>query len=156
MPRSINPAQIFSSSIRQSHGIVHSARARRLVIGGQFGLLPDGAVAEGIEAQFQAAWDNITAILMDTGMDIHNLVRICAVVTVPGSIHIHRQALDAVLGGHRPVVNYMEVCGLAQPEFLVSIEAEAIVEDSDAMFDELPGNGVAASVGTYSTDSYAI
>ncbi len=153
MPRSVNPAQIFSSSIRQSHGIVHSARARRLVIGGQFGLLPDGTVAEGIEAQFLAAWDNIAAILTDAGMDIHNLVRICVAVTVQGSIHVHRQALDTMLGGHRPVVNYMEVSGLAQPEFLVSIEAEAIVEDSEAMFDELPGNGVAASVGSYNIDS---
>ncbi len=153
MPRNVNPAQIFSPSARQSHGIVHSARARRLVIGGQFGLLPDGTIAHGIEAQFQAAWDNIAAILNDAGMAIHNTVRVCVIVTVPGSIHVHRQALDNILGGHRPVVNYVEVSGLAQPEYLVSIEAEALVEDSDAMFDELPGSGVAASVGTYGIDS---
>jgi 2-iminobutanoate/2-iminopropanoate deaminase len=149
MPRSINPAQIFTPSNRQSHGIVHSARARRLVIGGQFGILPDGTVAVDIEKQFQAAWDNITAILNDAGMSIHNLLRVVVVVTVPGSIHTHRQALENILGGHRPVVNYMEVSGLAQPEFLVSIEAEAIVEDSDALFDEIPSSGVASSVGSY-------
>jgi 2-iminobutanoate/2-iminopropanoate deaminase len=152
MPRSVNPAQIFTSSNRQSHGIVHSARARRLVIGGQFGILPDGSVVEGLEAQFQAAWDNISAILNDAGMSIHNLLRINVVVTVQGSIHIHRQALENILGGHRPVVSYMEVGALAQPEFLVSIEAEAIVEDSDAMFDDMPNSGVAGAVGSYKTD----
>jgi 2-iminobutanoate/2-iminopropanoate deaminase len=152
MPRSVNPAQIFTSSNRQSHGIVHSARARRLVIGGQFGILPDGSVVEGLEAQFQAAWDNISAILNDAGMSIHNLLRINVVVTVQGSIHIHRQALENILGGHRPVVSYMEVAALAQPEFLVSIEAEAIVEDSDAMFDDMPNSGVAGAVGSYKTD----
>ena len=153
MPRSINPAQIFPPSARQSHGIVHSARARRLIIGGQFGILPDGTVATGIEAQFQAAWDNVAAILADAGMEFHNLARICVCVSVQGTIHVHRQALDTMLGGHRPVVNYIEVVGLAQPEFLVSIEAEALVEDQEAMFDELLGNGAAASVGTYAKDS---
>jgi 2-iminobutanoate/2-iminopropanoate deaminase len=152
MPRSVNPAQIFTSSNRQSHGIVHSARARRLVIGGQFGILPDGSVVEGLEAQFQAAWDNISAILNDAGMSIHNLLRVAVVVTVQGSIHAHRQALENILGGHRPVVSYMEVTALAQPEFLVSIEAEAIVEDSDAMFDDMPNSGVAGSVGNYKID----
>ncbi len=153
MPRSVNPAQIFSPSARQSHGIVHSARARRLIIGGQFGIFPDGTVAEGIETQFQAAWDNVAAILADAGMEFHNLAHICVYVTVSGSIHVHRQALDTMLGGHRPVINYIEVVGLAQPEFLVSIEAEAIVEDQEAMFDELSGNGAAASIGAYGKDS---
>ncbi len=152
MPRSINPAQIFATSTRQSHGIVHSARSRRLVIGGQFGILPDGSVEETLEAQFQATWDNISAILNDAGMSIHNLLRVTVVVTVPGSIHIHRQALDNILGGHRPVVSYMEVAALAQPEFLVSIEAEAIIEDSDALFDDMPNNGAPRSVGNYKID----
>ncbi len=150
MPRNVNPALIHAPSIRQSHGIVHSSRSNRLLIGGQFGILPDGTVATSLEAQFQAAWDNITAILNDAGMSVHNLVRIFVAVTVPGSIHIHRQALEMVLGGQKPVVTFIEVSGLAQPEFLVSIDAEAIAENQDGMFEELPENNIVATIGSYS------
>ncbi len=152
MPRSINPGQIYSPANRQSHGIVHGAHARRLVIGGQFGMQPDGTVDPGIEAQFRAAWDNIAAILREAGMSMHDLVRVAVAVTVPGSIHVHRQSLESVLGGHRPTVTYMEVSGLSQPEFLVSIEAEAVFEDSDALFDSLPGSNLASTAGSYSND----
>ena len=39
-------------------------------------MLPDGIVPEGIEAQADASWRNIIAILEDAGMSIDDLVKI--------------------------------------------------------------------------------
>ncbi len=51
MPRFLNPANVAAPSSRYSHGVEHSLKGRRLVISGQVGLKPDGALAEGLEAQ---------------------------------------------------------------------------------------------------------
>ena len=141
MPRVINPRQIARPPSRHSHAIVHNSQAHRLVISGQVGIGPDGTMAEGLEAQMLAAWDNIVAILREAGMAVPDLLKVCVFVTVPGSVRTHRLILERVLGGHAPVVNYMEVSGLAQPEFLVSIEAEAVSEDIDGLFSDLPALG---------------
>lgn len=95
-------------------------------------------MAEGLEAQMLAAWDNILAILKEAGMTVSDLVKVCVFVTVPHSVATHRAVLARVLGGHAPAVNYMEVVGLAQPDFLVSIEAEAVSEDGVGIFDDMP------------------
>ena len=141
MPRVINPRQIAKPPSRHSHGIVHNSRAHRLVISGQVGIRPDGTIADGLEGQLLAAWDNIAAILKEAGMTMSDLLKVCVFVTEPGSVRTHRLVLERVLGGHAPVVNYLEVSGLAQPEFLVAIEAEAVSEDADGILDELPGLG---------------
>ncbi len=147
MPRMINPARIAPPASRHSHGVVHGSRARRLLIAPQVGVLPDGAVANTFEAQIAAAWENIRAVLHEAGMSVHDLVRINVVVTAPGSVHSHREALEQVLGGHSPAISYMEVVALAQPAFLVAIDGEAVCEDPDALFEDMPGSGVAASSG---------
>ena len=145
MPRTVNPRHIHQPPSRHSHAIVHSARAHRLVIAGQVGIKPDGTLADGLDAQMNAAWDNILAILGEAGMAVPDLVRVCIFVTEPGSVRSHRLVLERVLGGHAPTVNYIEVSALAQPEFLVSIEAEAVSEDQASIFDEMPGIGYGAS-----------
>ncbi len=145
MPRVVNPRRIAPPPSRHSHAIIHNARARRLVISGQVGVHADGSVATGLEAQMLAAWENIAAILKEAGMVISDLIRVSVVVTVPGSIRIHRQMLERVLGGHAPTIQYMEVIALAQPDFLVAIEAEAISEDADGLFEELPAGAAVAS-----------
>jgi len=138
MPRIVNPRQIARPPSRHSHAIVHNSRAHRLVVSGQIGIRPDGTLADGLEGQMLAAWDNIVAILREAGMTTADLIKVCVVVTVPGSVRTHRAVLARVLGGHAPAVNYMEVAGLAQPEFLVSIEAGAVSEDGVSIFGDMP------------------
>ncbi len=50
--------------------------SRLLYISGEVGGLPDGTVPKGIEAQAEACWRNIIAILADARMGIGDLVKI--------------------------------------------------------------------------------
>lgn len=139
MPRVINPPAMAPPASRFAHGIVHSARARRLVISGQVGTRIDGSVPESLLEQMECAWDNILAVLTEAGMTRSNLVRICAYVTVPGSVRLYREVRDRRLAGHLCAATYLEVAGLAEPRFLCEIEAEAVCEEPDLAFLEIDG-----------------
>jgi 2-iminobutanoate/2-iminopropanoate deaminase len=134
MPRTVNPRSILPPASRYAHGIVHSARARRLVISGQTGAKIDGSVPAGFAPQCEQIWDNIDAILRDAGMTTTNLIRITVYSTEPGAVGIYRAIRDRRLGGHLVAATYLEVSGLANPEFLVEIEAEAVCEEPDLAF----------------------
>jgi len=145
MPRFFNPRTTARPSSKFSHGVVHSARARRLVIAGQVGVLVDGTIPPDLETQMQTAWDNLFAVLAEAGMGVTDLIKITAFVTVPGSVNLYRRIRDQRLLGHRPAATYLEVVGLARPEFLFEIEGEAVVEDADMIADqwtERPGAGI--------------
>ena len=59
-----------------SHAVEVPEGSRLLYISGEVGVLPDGTVPETIEAQAEACWQNIIAILADAGMGIEDLVKI--------------------------------------------------------------------------------
>lgn len=135
MPRFFNPRTTARPASRYSHGVVHSARARRLVISGQVGVLPDGTLPKSLEAQMDAAWDNLLGILSEAGMGVTDLIRITAYVTERGSVETFRAVRDRRLGGHAPASTYLEVSGLARSDFLFEIDGEAVVEDADMIAD---------------------
>ena len=54
-----------------------------LYISGEVGVLPDGTVPQGIEAQAEACWRNIIAILADAGMGVGDLVKITTYLVRP-------------------------------------------------------------------------
>ncbi|HEX8164610.1 MAG TPA: RidA family protein [Beijerinckiaceae bacterium] len=60
MTRFLNPPTIMAPGSRYSHGVEHRLGMRRLVISGQVGIRPDSTVPEGLEAQAEAALDNLT------------------------------------------------------------------------------------------------
>lgn len=135
VPRFFNPRTTARPGSRYSHGVVHSARARRMVISGQVGVLPDGTLAEGLEAQMDAAFDNLFGVLAEGGMGVTDLIKITAFVTERGSIDLFRRVRDRRLGGHAPASTYLEVAGLARGDFLFEIEGEAVSEDVDMIAD---------------------
>lgn len=139
MPRPINPRAIAPPSSRYAHGIVHSARARRLVIAGQVGIAIDGSVATGFDAQCEQIWDNIEAILREAGMSTTDLIRITVYAVTKGVVAQHRAIRDRRLGGHLVAATYIEVAGLAHPDYLVEIEAEAVCEEPDLAFLDYEG-----------------
>jgi 2-iminobutanoate/2-iminopropanoate deaminase len=139
MPRFFNPRRIAPPGSRYSHGVAHSARAHRLVISGQIGVRPDGSVAEGLEAQMETAWDNLIEVLKEGGMGVTDLVKVVTFVTAPGAVALARQVRLRKLGQHAPASTYLQVAGLASPEFLFEVEGEAVSEDPANLFDELPG-----------------
>jgi enamine deaminase RidA (YjgF/YER057c/UK114 family) len=138
MPRFFNPRAIAAPASRYSHGVVHGARARRLVISGQIGARIDGTIPDDLETQMEVAWDNLIEVLREGGMTVADLVKVVTFVTVPGSVALARKVRQRKLGQHAPASTYLEVAGLASPAFLFEVEGEAVSEDPEAIFDELP------------------
>ncbi|HEY8564780.1 MAG TPA: RidA family protein [Beijerinckiaceae bacterium] len=129
MPRRHNPSGIAPPASHYAHGVEHRLSGRRLVISGQVGLRSDGTLAEGLRAQLETAFDNLVAVLAAAGMAPENLVKVTGFVTVPGSVALWREVREAKLGLHAPAATYLEVAGLARPDWLAEIEGEAVQED---------------------------
>src|SRR5918992_860469 len=128
MPRFLNPATTAPPSSQYSHGVEHGRQERRLVIAGQVALRKDGTVAEGLEAQLGQCWDNLIEVLGAAGMEVTDLVKVTIFVTVPDAIAVSRRVREQKLKGHAPAATFLQVAGLARPEFLAEIEGEAVKE----------------------------
>lgn len=124
----INPDTITKPASHYAQGIVHSNAGERLVISGQIGVSPEGKIEEGLEAQTERAWMNIFGVLADAGFEKEHLVKIVTYVTIPGSVAVAREVRDRMLDGHICASTYLEISGLASPDFVVEIEAEAVKE----------------------------
>ncbi|MFQ5953823.1 MAG: RidA family protein [Kiloniellales bacterium] len=121
----VNPSTIATPLSRYSHGVVTPPGGNRLVISGQVGINPDGSLADGLKAQMERCWLNLFAILEDAGMTKRDLVKITAYCTRPDALTLFREVRDRMLEGHAPAATYVVVAGLASPDFLIEIEAEA-------------------------------
>jgi 2-iminobutanoate/2-iminopropanoate deaminase len=99
---------------------------RRLIISGQVGMSADGSVPSTGEGQIAQAFANLRAILESNGMGITNLVKTTVFLTDRSLLASFRAARDAVYAGHAPCSTLLFVAGLADPRFMVEIEAEAV------------------------------
>jgi len=101
------------------------AGARILYISGQVGQRPDGSSATGIEEQSEVVWQNISAILAEAGMGIENLVKINSYLVKPEEFAKYAAVRGKYLNGHRPASTSAMVLALANPAWLVEVEAVA-------------------------------
>ena len=95
-----------------SHAAELQAPARALFISGQFGVRPDGTLADGFERQCEQAMDNVEALL-------------AAAADFPALGRIRRERWAASVA---PSVTAIAVAGLARPEYLIEIEAVAAAQ----------------------------
>jgi enamine deaminase RidA (YjgF/YER057c/UK114 family) len=108
-----------------SHAALVEGAGKRLVMSGQVGLTPDGSLAADGAAQIDQALANIGTILAAHGMSPANLVKMTVFLTDTTLIGAWRKARGGWLGGHAPASTLLIVAGLADPRFLVEVEAEA-------------------------------
>jgi 2-iminobutanoate/2-iminopropanoate deaminase len=109
-----------------THAIQISGEERRLVISGQVGVALDGTVPSTGEGQVAQAFANLRAVLTANGMTVENIVKTTVFLTDRGLLSIFRSARGAVFGDHAPASTLLFVAGLADPRFVVEIEAEAV------------------------------
>ncbi len=120
-----NPGTIAPAFSRYSLGVEAPAAARWLYVSGQVGVNPDGSFADGPEAQMEAAWRNVLAILDSAGMGAGDLVKVTAYLTRAEDIGFYREVRDRMLGGAEPASTLLVISALAHPDWLVEIEAVA-------------------------------
>lgn len=109
-----------------SHAFEVPAGRRLLFVSGQFGVAPDGTVAEGFAGQCERAMDNVEALLAASGMGREHLVKVTYFLTraedAPALVEIRRRRWGAE---EAPAVTALVVSALARPDYAVEIEAVA-------------------------------
>ena len=120
-----NPTAVRVPSV-YTHGMLLEGVERRLVVSGQVGMAQDGSVPSTGEGQITQTFANLRAVLEANGMGVTNLVKTTVFLTDRSLLASFRAARDAVYGGHAPCSTLLFVAGLADPRFMVEIEAEAV------------------------------
>lgn len=120
-----NPPSI-RAPVGYTHAIEITGNYRRLIISGQVGMSQDGTVSGSAEGQIAQAFANLRAVLTAHGMTVENIVKTTAFLTDRGLLPSYRQARGAVFGPHAPASTLLFVAGLADPTWVVEIEAEAV------------------------------
>ena len=108
-----------------SHGIEIAPNARVLHTAGQVGILPDGTTPEGIEAQTEATWANLMAILESAGMGIDDVVKVTTYVTNEDDFWPMAKVRARFFGDARPASTGIVVKALAKQEWLVEVDLVA-------------------------------
>ena len=108
-----------------SHGIEIAPNARVLHTAGQVGILPDGTTPEGIEAQTEATWVNLMAILESAGMGIDDVVKVTTYVTNEDDFWPMAKVRARFFGDARPASTGIVVKALAKQEWLVEVDLVA-------------------------------
>ena len=120
-----NPPTVRAPS-GYSHGIIVQGAERRLVISGQVGMAPDGSVSTTGEGQIAQAFANLRAVLEANGMSPNNVVKIHGVPDRPRVAAGLSFRPRAFFAGQAPASTLLFISGLADPRFMVEIEAEAV------------------------------
>jgi 2-iminobutanoate/2-iminopropanoate deaminase len=124
----LNPEGAPRPASNYAQAVVHDADAKRIVVSGQVGVTLDGQIVAGMEAQLRQCWANLFAVLEGSGFGKADLVKTVIYVTAPGQTALSRKVRDEMLAGLLVASTYVQVAGLAAPEFLCEIEGEAVRE----------------------------
>jgi 2-iminobutanoate/2-iminopropanoate deaminase len=123
-----NPVGVAAPTGPYSHAVETAGQARWLHISGQIGRAPDGSMAPDVAGQTEEVWRNLVAVLAAAGMTTRNLVKVTAYLTRPEHTAPYGAVRSRFLGDARPASTLLVIQALAQPEFLVEVEAIAAAE----------------------------
>lgn len=126
----LNPKDMYQSPIF-SQGIILPANARILLIGGQNGVDEQGEIVDkaDIARQTEQALANMQKVLAAAGAGVENLVKVTIIMHQDADLQAAFGAWMKVWGTNTnpPTVTALRVAGLANPDFLIEIEAQAVL-----------------------------
>jgi len=103
---------------------------RHVYVSGTLGVGPDGAPPAGAYAQSVAALERISGALEALGSSLADVVRTrMFVVDVEANQHDVGRAHQEAFGDVLPASTMLGVAGFVGPDFLVEIEAEALLPE---------------------------
>lgn len=122
------PALVAPPFGAYSHGILAPA-GRLIVTSGQLGLNIDGTCPQDVTGQARICLATIDAILAEAGAGRHDVLRLNAYVTRREDFALWMAERDTWLQAVtvKPASTLMIVSGFTRPEFLVEVEAMAVV-----------------------------
>lgn len=108
-----------------AHGVQTERATNTLHLSGQYGVLPNGELAEGFEAQCRQAILNLEAVLQDAGMSLRDLVKMNFYLTdrkhMDSLVTVRKELLEGV----RPAITTIMVAGLVSEDWLIEVDATA-------------------------------
>jgi len=126
----LNPEGMYRSPVF-SQGIILPAGARLLLIGGQNSVDETGTiVGKGdVAAQTAKALSNMQLVLAAAGAKLEDLVKVTVIIHVDADLRTGFGEWMKVWGQrpNPPTVTGLRVAGLANPDFLIEIEAQAVL-----------------------------
>jgi len=126
----LNPEGMYKSPVF-SQGIIVPAGARMLLIGGQNSVDAKGEiVGKGdIARQTEKALENLQTVLKAAGGKLEDLVKVTIYIQQDADLRAGFGAWMAVWGerGTPPTVSGVRVSALTNPDFLIEIEAQAVL-----------------------------
>ncbi len=121
----ISPVGIRAPLATYSHGILLPPGAQLLLASGQLGVGLDGQVPDDVESQCVLCFENIKAILAESGMGFEHVVRFNGFVTDRASFPIYGAVRGRYVAGHGFASTLVIVSGFSRPEFKVEVEITA-------------------------------
>lgn len=125
MFKALNPAGIWAPGPTYSHGVEVPGAACTLHISGQIGVDKSGRTGGDITEQTEIAFQNVLAILQESGMTKDNLVRLRCYLVNESDIQPFKTVRAEFLDGRKPASSMLIVKALGDPTWLVEIEAIA-------------------------------
>ena len=126
----LNPKGMYQNPV-YSQGIILPANARILLIGGQNGVNDKGEVVDktDISKQTERALANMQKVLDAADATIKDLVKVTIILHQDADLQAGFAAWMKVWGNNTnpPVVTALRVPGFANPDFLIEIEAQAVL-----------------------------
>jgi len=123
---------IQPKSVHSTAGVGYSHVARvgdTVYLAGQIALDPSGTlVGKGdIEAQAEQVYANLQAILEELGGGLKDIVKMTTYLTDRSQLGAFRRVRNRFFSDPFPPNTLLFISGLAQPEYLIEIEAVAVL-----------------------------
>ena len=126
----INPTTVFNSLQYGFSQAMEVPEGRRIMLSGQVGVdAQERTVGPGIAEQTATALDNVEKVLTEVGGDLSHVImlRLYIVESARDQQEPIVEALRQRFAHNPPPSSWITVSGLAMPESLIDVEAEAVV-----------------------------
>ena len=124
-----NPRNISRPFANYSHVVTAEGAQRLVFCAGQVAADVDGTVLppDNFDAQAKMVMENLTNALAEGGAKLSDVTKITIYICNPHDVPKARGILAAYFNGHPPASTLCVLRGLANPNFLLEIEAIAAV-----------------------------
>ncbi|MBI6658685.1 RidA family protein [Pseudomonas carnis] len=126
----INPTTVFNSLQYGFSQAMEVPEGRRIMLSGQVGVdAQERTVGPGIAEQTATALDNVEKVLAAVGGDLSHVImlRLYIVESARDKQEPIAEALRQRFAHNPPPSSWIIVSGLSLPEWLIEVEAEAVV-----------------------------
>ncbi|RFD33517.1 hypothetical protein CER19_02935 [Pseudomonas sp. GL93] len=126
----INPTTVFNSLQYGFSQAMEVPQGRRIMLSGQVGVdAQERTVGPGIAEQTAMALDNVDKVLAEVGGDLSHVImlRLYIVESAREQQEPIAEALRQRFAHNPPPSSWTMVSGLSLPDWLIEVEAEAVV-----------------------------